>query len=203
MCLALVTITFVTAACTALGGVKHTIAEAEEDVPDGPGLYAIYGGQAIWRQLGLGDPPDTRPLYVGKAESSLKARDLKQHFSSGSTGSSTVRRTFAAMLRDALGFRGLPRDKAKPGKFSHYALDDEQEIALTEWMRTNLTIAVWAKPPECADLHAVEKAVLAKIVPPLNLQDNKTSPWRAVVRKARHAMADDARAWAVAKGFEV
>lgn len=202
MCLALVTITFVTAACTALGGVKHTIAEAEQNVADIAGLYAIYGAQAIWQQLGLSDP-DARPLYVGKAEASLKARDLRQHFESGTTGSSTVRRTFAAMLRGSLGFRGVPRDKADPRKWSHYALDDEHEIALTEWMRTNLKLAVWAKPAECDDLHVVEKAVLAKFVPALNIQDNLTSPWRPAVRKARRVMADDAKVWAVAKGFKV
>lgn len=191
-------------ACTALASIKHTIAEAEQHVPDGPGLYAIYGEGDVWRQLGLGDPPaDPRPLYVGKAEESLQDRDLKQHFGTGATGSSTVRRTFAAMLRDAHGFRGVPRDKAKPGKFSHYALDDEHEAELTAWMRENLTLAVWAKPPECADLHAIEKGVLAKLVPPLNIQDNATSQWRAIVRKARRMMADDANAWATAKGFKV
>jgi len=190
-------------ACAALTSKHHTIAEAEQHVTDVAGLYAIYGVPAIWRQPGLGDPPDNRPLYVGKAEDSLKARDLKQHFSSGSTGSSTVRRTFAAMLRDARGYRGVPRDNAKPGKFSHYALDDEHEVALTAWMRANLTLAVWAKPAECGDLHGVEKGVLAKLVPALNIQHNATSPWRAVVRKARRVMAEDARAWAVAKGYEV
>lgn len=193
----------VTAACTALAGKQHTIAEAELHVADVAGLYAICGEGDVWRRLGLGDPPNDRPLYVGKAEESLRDRDLKQHFSSGSTGSSTVRRSFAAMLRDTRGFRGVPRDKAKPGKFSHYTLDDEHEIALTEWMRANLKLAVWAKPVECDDLRAVEKGVLAKLVPPLNLQDNASSRWRAAVRKARHVMADDARAWAAAKGYKV
>lgn len=192
-----------TIACATLTGKRHTIAEAEQHVPDGPGLYGIYSESDVWRQLGLGDPPDDRPLYVGKAEVSLKARDLKQHFSSGSTGSSTVRRTFAAMLRDAFGFRGVPRDKAKPGKFSHYALGDEHEIALTAWMRASLTLAAWVKPPGCADLHAVEKSVLAKLVPPLNLQDNSRSPWLKQVKSARKVMAHDARAWAAAKCFEV
>lgn len=190
------------AACTALGGIKHKIDDAEEYVADVAGLYAIYGAGNAWRLLGLGDPPaDGRPLYIGKAEHSLKARDLRQHFESGGTGSSTVRRTFAAMLRDVLGLRGVPRDKANPRKWSHYALGDEHEDALTAWMRTNLTLAVWAKPPECDDLHAVEKGVLAKFVPSLNLQDNSTSTWRSAVRKARRVMADDARA--VAKGFKV
>lgn len=107
------------------------------------------------------------------------------------------------MLRDALGLRGVPRDKVNPRKWSHFALDYAHEIALTAWMQANLTLAVWARPPECGDLHAVEKSVLAKLVPALNIQDNPTSPWRAIVRKARRVMADDAKAWAVTKGFKV
>lgn len=188
-----------TLASAKLAGTPHTIAEAEVHVADAPGLYAIYGSIETWHQLGLGDPPTFRPLYVGKAEESVRIRDLKQHFSSGKTGQSTVRRTFAALLRRAYGFRGVPRDKSTPGKWSHYALDDAHEIALTEWMRTNLTLAVWAKPIECGDLHAVEKGVLAKVVPALNIQDNPKSLWRAAVRKARKAMAEDAKAWAVAR----
>lgn len=190
-------------ACTALAGKKHAIAEAEQHVDDVAGLYAIYGVASIWRQLGLGDPPDDRPLYIGKAEESLKARDLRQHFGTGATGSSTVRRTFAAMLRDALGFRGVPRDTARPRKWSHYALDDKHEVELTEWMRASLSLAVWPKPPACGDLHAVEKSVLEKLVPALNIQHNAKSPWRAAVRKARLIMANDAKTWAAAKGFQI
>src|SRR4051794_33457149 len=54
-------------------------------VPDRPGLYALYGTTATWRSLGLGSPPSRRPLYIGKAEASLVARDLKTHFATGRT----------------------------------------------------------------------------------------------------------------------
>jgi hypothetical protein len=92
----------VNAARAALTSPRHSPAEAAPHVAAVPGLYAIYGGQDIWLQLGLGDPPDDRPLYVGKAEESLVSRDLKTHFGSGRTGSSTVRRSFAALLRGTL-----------------------------------------------------------------------------------------------------
>lgn len=185
----------VISACRAIATVKYTIVEAEHNVVDVAGLYAIYGTPGTWRQLGLRDPSDGRPLYVGKAEASLKARDLKQHFKSGSTGASTVRRTFAAMLRDALGFRGVPRNKTTPGKWSHFALDDNHEAALSEWMRENLTLAVWPEPHGRVDLHAIERGVVARLVPPLNLQDNPTSRWREQVSAARKVMAQDANAW--------
>jgi hypothetical protein len=142
-------------------------------------------------------------LYVGKAEVSLQARDLQQHFRSGSTGSSTIRRTFAALLRDELSFSGIPRNKAKPDKPSHFALADDHEAKLTAWMNDRLELAVWPQPIERGDLHAVEVGVIACFVPPLNIQDNASSPWREYVRKARARMADDARKWASAQGFKI
>lgn len=36
-----------------------------------PGLYAFYATVSTWNNLGLGDPPDDRPLYVGKAENTF------------------------------------------------------------------------------------------------------------------------------------
>lgn len=46
----------------ALSGPGHSLEAAVEHVPDIAGLYAIYGGLPVWRELGLGDPPDARSL---------------------------------------------------------------------------------------------------------------------------------------------
>jgi len=54
-------------------------------VPGQPGVYATYGNASVWRVLELGEPPDDRPLYVGKAEDTLAARDLNAHFATGAT----------------------------------------------------------------------------------------------------------------------
>src|SRR5262245_30644986 len=75
---------------------------AEQGVPRRPGLYAIYTSAEGWDALGLGQPPDDRPLYVGKAEDSLLSRDIGSHFGDGRTGQSTVRRSMAACLKDTL-----------------------------------------------------------------------------------------------------
>lgn len=56
---------------------KYQIRGAMEHVPDAAGLYAIYGPDQAWTQLGLQHLGDDRPLYVGKAEGSLVTRDLK------------------------------------------------------------------------------------------------------------------------------
>ena len=177
----------------ALAGPGVAIAEAENLVPDEPGLYAIYGSAEVWDELELGRIPDARPLYVGKAESSLRDRDLRQHFANGRTGSSTVRRSFAALLHDRLGLRGMPRNPLKPAYFANYGLSATDDAKLTDWMSRNLSIATWsfAGSDPLADLEA---SVMEKWKPPLNLAGVVT-PWSRMVGTGRALMAAEARAW--------
>jgi hypothetical protein len=169
------------------------IAAAESSVPPKSGLYAIYGAAKVWKQLGLGRNPDDRPLYIGKAEDSLRNRDLRDHFGDGRTGSSTVRRSFAALLRDRLSLRAMPRNPNKPAYFASYGLSPDDDAKLTAWMREHLTIAVWpsdGKRPLAAD----EGDQLAQYLPPLNLAGVITE-WSGSVSAARAEMAAEARAW--------
>jgi hypothetical protein len=171
------------------------IDEAAANVPGQPGLYAIYAGREVWLELGLGEPPDQRPLYVGKAEDSLITRDLNTHFGNGRTGSSTVRRSFAALLRKPLALEGRPRNPTKPERPANYGLSPEHDCKLTAWMRDRLALASWPKPGECEfALVEIEVAILQRLLPPLNLKDVAT-PWTAEVKDARKVMADQARAW--------
>lgn len=164
-------------------------------MPRLPGLYAIHGGASTWLALGLGEPPDDRPLYIGKAEASLAGRDIDTHFGAGRTGQSTVRRSVAALLHDALGFRGMPRNPAKPGYFANYGLSAGHDQLLTEWMQTHLRLAVWPRPDRSGGaLLAIERHLLAALRPPLNLKDVST-PWSSRLSAARSVMADEARAW--------
>jgi hypothetical protein len=173
-----------------------TLTAAEGATPDRPGLYAIYASTQTWHELGLGDPPDGRPLYVAKAEDSLVTRDLNTHFRDGRTGHSTVRRSFAALLRDALELRGIPRNPAKPGYLSNDGLSAEHDRALTSWMTDNLELATWPRLSECTlPLKAIETKILNQLKPPLNLQDVVTA-WTAEVKAMRAVMAEEARAWA-------
>jgi hypothetical protein len=177
----------------ALGGPGMTLAGADEHVPPTPGLYAISADPAIWETLGLGSPPDDRPLYIGKAENSLTARDLRTHFGHGHTGSSTVRRSFAALLRERLRLSAQPRNPAKPERFANYGLSPTHDDArLTTWMRQHLRLAVWSTDHRAA-LGDIEIAVLAIWQPPLNLKDVVT-PWQSEVRAARALMATEAKA---------
>jgi hypothetical protein len=85
------------------------IAKAKVDVPPSPGLYAVHGEVAVWQELGLGEPTDARPLYVGKAERSLAARDVDTHLSTGKTAHPSVRRSAdIGSSRDTAGIRTSP-----------------------------------------------------------------------------------------------
>ena len=174
-------------------------------MPNAPGLYALHATENVWRELGLGAPPDERPLYVGKAEGSLVSRDLNTHFATGQTGRSSPRRSIAALLSAAspLALVSMPRrpHDPEPKKWTHFALEESGDEQLTEWMRAKLKIAVWPSPPGAA-LAAVEGRVMRAWKPPLNLV-GVTTPWTAEVKAARAVMARQAREWARARGFGV
>ena len=174
-------------AVSALRGQRFNLDDVR--VPTGAGLFAIYGTEETWKALGLNDC-DGRPLYVGKAEVSLHSRDLRAHFSSGKTGQSTVRRSLAALLRDALQLTPSYRHPERRERATHYGLEAPGDDQLTEWMGANLKIAFWDKPAACENLADVERAVIDTCHPPLNLKDNE-SPWKERVAAARRAMATD------------
>jgi hypothetical protein len=132
-------------------------------------------------------------LYVGKAEDSLVARDLLQHFSDGRTGSSTLRRSIAALLHDSMGLRGIPRNPQKPGYFSNYGLARHDDEQLSRWMSTHLAIATWA-PEYGVALAVIEMEIARSWLPPLNLAGVRTE-WTDYVSSKRRVMAQEARTW--------
>lgn len=170
---------------------------AMDIVPDRPGLYAVHAAAVRWHELGLEEREPSMPLYVGRARDSLVTRDLKTHFATGCTGRSTVRRSFAVLLRDRLGIHSLPRRSKKPPTtrdFTHYDLDATSEQGLTTWMCEHLTISVWPLPegwpPD--DLIPMEKSILREWGPPVNLRDVPHPSAR--IKKGRKIFAAEARA---------
>ena len=110
-------------ALSALRGPGVSVSRIDSDQAGNPGLYAVFGSASTWKQLGLGAPPDDRPLYAGKAEKTFAARDVRDHFGAGRhgaqspTGSSTLRRSLAALLAAERGYRGIPETGATLGAF--------------------------------------------------------------------------------------
>jgi hypothetical protein len=167
-------------------------ATAEQRVRSDAGLYAVYGNRDVWTELGLGRRPDGRPLYVGKAERSLAARDLRQHFADGATGRSTLRRSFAALLRCQLKLQAIPRNPDRPADFDRFSLSPTNDARLTAWMTTHLWIAVWAAPEGCR-LKVIEDDLKFSWLSPLNLDNGNR--WQELVRAERTFMVDQARRW--------
>lgn len=181
------------AAQTLAGPVRWPIGELTERLDPVPGLYAVFGTDAAWDELGLPLDGDSRPLYVGKAEDSFVSRDLRTHFASGKTGQSTVRRSFAALLHESAGFRGVPRNPERPGHFANFGLTADDDARLTEWMWDRLSLAVWPSHGNVA-LRDIERRVVLLLDPPLNIEYLPPTS-RRELRAARRLMADEARRW--------
>ena len=182
----------VASALEALSGPRHPRTSAAELAPRTAGLYAFYGDEVAWEDLGLVPAFDDQPLYVGKAEKSLNGRDVGTHFASGKTGSSTVRRSLSALLVDELSLLAVPRNLARPDGSANFALEPIGDARLSEWMDSRLSLATWVKPDDVY-LDEVETAVLRQLRPPLNL--DKVGEPRERLRAARRHMAEIARAW--------
>jgi hypothetical protein len=182
----------IAAALASLAGPGHAHSEAVQRVPKEPGLYALYGDDDAWSQFRLEPTFYNQPLYVGKAERSLKGRDVGTHFAVGKTGWSTVRRSLAALLADDLALVAAPRNVARPDGSANFALDAQSEARLSEWMAQRLSLATWRKPYHVS-LDEIETAVVRRLRPPLNL--DKVGESREPLRQARKRMAEAARAW--------
>jgi len=152
----------------------------------------LYGDTCAWEGLHLAPEFDRQPLYLGKSERNLNGRDVGTHFATGKTGSSTLRRSLAALLVERLSLVPMPRNLDNPDGSAHFALDPAGDERLSHWMAAHLSLAVWVKP--CGvDLDGIETAVLRQLRPPLNLA--KVGETRERLRAARKHMADLARAW--------
>lgn len=184
----------IAAVVAALSAPGLTLAEAEMSVPHRPGLYAFTATSDTWIELGLGAPPDARPLYIGKAEHSLASRDVRTHFSTGRTGSSTLRRTLAGLLASRLELHAIPRNPERPSHFANFGLEPSGDERLSEWMAKRLRLQVWT-PMSPVVLDEVETEVLRAAQPPLNLSKVST-PWKQQVSNHRASLAAEARRWA-------
>lgn len=172
---------------TAPGGVKAVTADGME-FPRGRGLYAISEVTPSCVEAGTLDAP-VGPgglLYVGKAEKSLAQRDVRQHFGTGKTGWSTVRRSFAALLRDELGLVPVPRATASATSTAPatFAATGESDLRLTTWMTEHLALRVWTPPSDAVVLAKVERGVITSMKPPLNLTHAGPRPLLKAARAA-------------------
>ena len=150
--------------------------------PKHRGIYGFFLSKGC---LHIGDqkitPERDKPLYIGKTESSQKARDLKQHLSDGGTGYSTLRRSLGALLREQLKLKPRPRSttETSPRRFINFKFDAAGEAELTKWMMENLELGfVDFRDSARGELKDCEQALIKSARPPLNIIHNPDSPYR-------------------------
>ena len=135
-----------------------------------PGIYAIffigdtfpiYHDEVSKHQL----------IYIGKTESSQASRDEKTHFADGKTGSSTLRKSLGALLRESKQLNPIPRNDTdySKKKYSHYKFDEISESVLTKWMRDNLAISFFEFKKGAKELDDLETKIIKELVPLLNI----------------------------------
>jgi len=173
----------------ALCSTPVPVPEVADAVPKAPGLYAWWG--RFGALPGISGPKHpTAPaqlLYVGIApngstsSSTLRSRVVGDHLG-GTTGSSTLRRTLAALLVEQQGWH--VRWTTRP------VLVNRDEAALSGWMAQTLHLT-WAEHPQpwTAEVDAV-----AALGPPLNQAENRSHPMHGLVADARRRLREQARA---------
>jgi hypothetical protein len=154
-----------------------------------PGLYAWFcdadGAADLSEALAITVPAGL--LYVGQAgawssrqgkpsAATLGKRIGRQHLGRR-FGSSTLRRTLAAILAGHLSLRPLDRRK----------LDEGGEVQLTGWMVRHLSVAVF---PVAGGEHllTLEERVVQSLRPPLNIDHVCEGRLRTRVRELRSAL---------------
>ncbi|MDN4489262.1 hypothetical protein QQX13_00290 [Demequina sp. SYSU T00068] len=177
-------------ACAQLAGPGLLLEDLVARVPHAPGLYAFHARDGFLERFPWDVPVEGRPVYVGKAQKSLHARDVNQHWESGNTGWSTVRRSLAAILQAELGLVPAPRNQTLPLRAANYGLTADSEERLTAWMVEHLSMSFWVWDGE--GLGDVETRVIRHLEPPLNLVKS-LHPSRAL-KAARARLAEQLRA---------
>ncbi len=134
------------------------------DLPEGPGLYGIYGDDHAWSILGFGEPTNQGLLYLGLTLDGLNRRVIQTHFANRKTPWSILRRSLASLLQDEL---GLEATLAPSEAHRHFGLVRKSDGALSKWMRAHLQVGVWASDdPE--ELQVAEVQALAAWTPVLS-----------------------------------
>lgn len=156
--------------------------KGHEDYPREPGIYAIFLADKV--HLGNFGRPG-RLIYIGIAKKSLQDRDFAQHFRSGQTGRSTLRRSLGAILKTDLRLKAIPRGGKNDSKrFDNYRFTDPGEQRLTSWMEDSLEIGYWVSETTLTydQLRAEEEKVTIEQRPTLDL-DRRTRRYNPQAQK--------------------
>ena len=158
-----------------------------------PGIYFIgFNGEnfPFPSQVDIVSTGDI--IYVGKTEKSQKSRDANTHFKSGKTGSSTLRRSVGAILRNKLELKPIPRSQNEI-KMRDFKLIEESEKKLTKWMIENLSLSFYEVTEGKKYLKLLENQLIELLTPILNISKNKGNPFLRDLKELRRQCRDIAR----------
>ena len=159
-----------------------------------PGIYAFF---YIGNDFPLlGDSVSKHQIiYIGKTEYSQEKRDAKTHFTSGKTGSSTVRKSIGSILCSQENLKPIPRNNSdyKKGRFSHFKFDNASEIKITEWMENNLALSFYEYPKTKQEIEDLETEIIKDLVPVLNISKNSNNAFKETLQQLRKNCAAIAR----------
>ena len=157
---------------------------------DSPGIYAFFFYGNNFPLPGY-TPKNGEIIYIGKTESSQKKRDADTHFTTGKTGSSTVRKSFGSLLREELTLTPIPRGEKdiEAGRTSTFKFDNDSEEKLTEWMTSNLGLSFY-EFASIGKLDKLETDLIHKVVPVINIDKNPDNPYLSDLKNARKKAAE-------------
>ncbi len=159
-----------------------------------PGIYAFF---FIGSQLPLiGDAVKKHDIiYIGKTESSQEKRDAKTHFTSGKTGSSTVRKSIGSILCAEYELKPIPRNDSdySKGRLSHFRFDHRSEEIITDWMKSNLALSFYEFHGTKEEIEGLETYLIHQLIPVLNISKNFLNPYRETLKQLRENCALMAR----------
>jgi len=151
------------------------------------GIYIVtYDGNELGFDLWGGQGP--KVVYVG-----ISKFNSSRHFQSGSTGTSTLRRSLGALLQSRLDLVPVPRstDILDNDRYNNYAFTPESEDKLTKWMRENFQVAFYETENE--NIEPLQKAMIAYHTPIFNFQNNPENKYGAQIKIWRKKCADEAK----------
>jgi len=155
-----------------------------------PGIYFIgFNGEnfPFPSQVDIVSTGDI--IYVGKTEKSQKSRDANTHFKSGKTGSSTLRRSVGAILRNKLELKPIPRSQNEI-KMRDFKFIEESEKKLTKWMIKNLSLSFYEVTEGKRYLKLLENQLIELLTPILNISKNKGNPFLRDLKELRRQCRD-------------
>jgi len=127
-------------------------------------------------------------IYVG-VTGDLAKREFEAHFSSDSTGFSTLRRSIGAILKVQLKLTAIPRGPgSSASNMTCYRFTEPGEQRLTAWMGEHVHVGACGVgfSPE------LEKALISRMRPLLNLKD-WPNPDGKEIKRLRKLCAEEAR----------